>query len=194
MPKTRSEKEEIKQQLVKEFKGAKSVIFADYQGLKVPQADELRKKMRASGVDYIVAKKSLFTLAAKEAGFALDAKKFPGMIGGAFGMEDEVAPAKVLGDMAKTTTLKLVGGIFEGQIVDREKVVALSKLPSKLELLGMVVGTMYAPVSAFVRALNAIRESLEKGMPAAPASAPVPEAAPSAEPSTAPVAEAPAAA
>lgn len=179
---------------MEEFKQAKSVVFADYQGLNVAKTNELRKKMREANVDYMVAKKSLFTLAAKEAGYDLNAKQFGGMLGAAFGKEDEMAPAKVLGDVAKTTSLKLMGGIFEGAVVDQEKVVALSKLPSKKELLGMVVGTIYAPVSAFVRALNAIRESMDKGAPE-----PTPkieEAAPAAEPvvESAPVAEAPAAA
>ncbi len=112
------------------------------------------------------------------------------MLGAAFGMEDEIAPAKALGDMAKASTLKIVGGIFEGQIIDKEKAIALSKLPSKLELLGTLVGTIYAPVSAFVRALNAIRESREAGAPAPVVeTAPVVEAAPVAEaaPAEAPV-------
>jgi len=161
MPKTRQQKADVKERLVKEFKGAKSVVFADYQGITVPKADELRKKTREAKVDYIVAKKTLLTLAAKEAGYELNAKSFPGMLGAAFGTEDEIAPAKVLGDMSKTSPVKLVGGIFEGAVVGADKVIALSKLPSKKELLGQVVGTIYAPVSAFVRALNAIRESKE---------------------------------
>lgn len=188
MSKSREQKGKEKERLVKEFKDAKSVAFADYQGLTVAQAADLRRKTREAKVDYIVAKKSLLSLAAKEAGYDLNAKKFPGMLGVAFGHEDEVAPAKVLGDASGTTSLKLVGGIFEGTIVPLEKIVALSKLPSKKELLGKVVGTIYAPVSAFVRALNAIRESLEAGKTEAASAAPV-EAAPQATPAS----EAPAA-
>jgi large subunit ribosomal protein L10 len=187
MPKTREQKGAVVEELVKEFKGAKSVAFANYQGMTVAQVDSLRKKMRESKVNYLVAKKTLFTKAAKEAGFELNAKEFPGMIGAAFGTEDEVAPAKVVGDFVKTTPIKLVGGIFEGVIVPLEKIVALSKLPGKKELLGMLVGTMYAPVSAFVRALNAISEKQ---------AAPVKEEAPAApvvETPAAPVAETPAA-
>lgn len=202
MPKTRQQKLVAKDRLVQEFKSAKSVIFADYQGMTVEQVSDLRKKTREANIDYVVAKKSLFTLAAKEAGIELNAKQFPGMLGAAFGLEDEVAPAKVLGDATKKTSMKLVGGLFEGVMVNQEKAIALSKLPSKKELLGMVVGTMYAPVSAFVRALNAIREARESGSPvvAAPAvaedvapEAPVVEAAPVAAevvPEVAPVVEA----
>jgi large subunit ribosomal protein L10 len=161
MPKTRVQKTELKDRLTLAFKKAKSVVFADYKGLTVAQVSDLRKKTREAQVDYIVAKKTLFTLAAKEAGFELNAKSFPGMLGAAFGLEDEIAPAKALGDAAKKTSLKLVGGIFEGAVVSQDKVVALSALPSKKELLGQVVGTMYAPVSAFVRALEAVRKSKE---------------------------------
>ena len=75
-----------------------------------------------------------------------------------------MAPAKVLGDVAKTTSLKLMGGIFEGAVVDQEKVVALSKLPSKKELLGMVVGTAVmgkpAPVPVEGDSLNGFRADL----------------------------------
>lgn len=204
MPKTRQQKADVIDRLEREFKGAKSAVFADFQGVTVAKADELRKKMRESNVNYVVAKKSLITRAAKNAGHDLNAKSFPGMLGVAFGLEDEIAPAKVLGDISKTTTLKLVGGIFEGAVVTQEKVVALSKLPSKLELLAKVVGTIYAPVSAFVRVLNAVKESQEKDAPApapvaeAPAApvaeAPAPEAAPVVETpaEAAPAAEAPA--
>lgn len=161
MPKTRQQKSALIDRLAQEFRQAKSVVFADYQGLTVAKVDELRKKLREAKVNYVVAKKTLITKAAKDAGLDLLAKSFPGMLGMAFGQEDEIAPARVLGEMSKSTTLKLVGGIFEGAVVNQDKVLVLSKLPSKQQLLGQVVGTMYAPVSAFVRVLNSIREAKE---------------------------------
>lgn len=167
MSKTRQQKSDAIAKLTKEFRAAKSVVFADYQGLTVAKADALRKSMRESKVDYVVAKKSIITKAAKEAGFDLNAKSFPGMIGAAFGLEDEIAPAKVLGDMSKDSPIKLVGGVFEGAIVSQEKVIALSKLPSKKQLLGMLVGTIAAPMSALARVINAYKESKETGAPAA---------------------------
>ena len=161
MPKTKQEKNEAMTRLTDEFKGAKSVVFADYQGLNVAQVTELRDKMRESNVNYIVSKKTLITKAAKDAGYDVDPSALDGMIGVAFGLEDEVAPARVLGDMSKETSVKLVGGVFNGEVVGQDKVIALSKLPSKQQLLGTVVGTIYAPVSAFVRVLNAQKEALE---------------------------------
>lgn len=191
MAKSRAQKQVTLDTLVQNFKDAKSVAFADYRGLTVAQADELRHNMRSSNVRYIVAKKSLVTRAAKDAGFDLNAKSFKGMLGIGFGIEDEIAPAKTFGDMSKKSSLKLVGGILDGAIVEEEKIIALSKLPSKHELLGILVGTMYAPVSAFARVLNSIKEAKEAGTPAAPVaevasapeevSAPVVESAPAAE-------------
>lgn len=191
MPKTRTQKEAIVAELTDAFKNATSVAFADYRGLTVTEADELRKKFRDANVDYHVAKKTMLTLAAKQAGFDLDAKQFEGMVGAAFGREDEVAPAKILGDTAKATEhIAILGGIFEGQVVPQDKMVALSKLPSKQQLRGILVGTIYAPVSAFVRVLNAIREAREaaEGAPAPEAKAE--EAAAPAEAPAEPAAEA----
>jgi large subunit ribosomal protein L10 len=187
MAKTRAQKEVTLGALAENFRGASTVAFADYRGLTVAQVDDLRKQMRAADVRYMVAKKSLVTRAAKEAGYDLNAKQFDGMLGVAFGMSDEVAPAKVLGDLSKKTSVQIVGGIFGGAVVTKDKMIALSKLPSKQELLGTVVGTIYAPVSAFVRVLNAIREAREAGAPA-PVAAPIAEVAPAAE---APVESAP---
>lgn len=164
MPKTRKEKEAIKDRLSKLFQESVCTVFADYRGLTVPQADELRDKMHEAGVTYLVAKKTLLNLAAKEVGVELNAKQFPGMIGVAFGTEDEVAPAKALGDMSKTTDLKLVGGIFDGAVVSEEYVTSLSKLPGRQELYGMFVGTIAGPMSAFVRALDAVAKQKESAV------------------------------
>ncbi len=186
MPKTRQEKEQIVKTLTKLFKDSPSVVFANYQGLSVPQADELRDKMFESNVTYMVAKKTLINRAVQEVGLEIDSKKLPGMLGLAFGSDDEVAPAKILGDMGKNTSLELVGGLFNGNLVTQEYVVSLSKLPGRTQLYGMFVNVINGPVSGFVRALDAIRAKKEEseGAPA-PAEAPA-EEAPKAEETPAP--------
>ncbi len=161
MAKTKQQKTDAKEKLVKLFKDSQAVVFADYQGLNVLKADVLRKKMFEQNLTYVVAKKSIINIAAKEAGLEMDAKALPGMIGVAFSAEDEVAPAKVLGDMSKESTLKLVGGIYGKQVVDQAYVVNLSILPSKHQLYGMFVSVINGPVSGFVRALDAIRKQKE---------------------------------
>ncbi len=178
MPKTRQEKEVIINSLTQLFKDSPSVVFANYQGLTVPQVDELRDKMFESKIPYVVAKKTLINRAAKEAGFEINSKEFPGMLGLAFGTDDEVAPAKILGDMTKSTTLQLVGGLFNGSVVTQEYVVTLSKLPGRTQLYGMFLNVINGPTSGFVRALDAIRtkKEEEEGAPAPAPEAPKAEA------------------
>lgn len=159
-------------QLIQAFKNSKSAAFADYQGMTVMKISDLRKKLHGEKVDYIVAKKTLLARAAKEAGYDVDFKSLPGMIGVAFGMEDEMAPAKLVGDAGKTAPIKLVGGLFEGKSVDQAFIVALSKLPSKKELLGQVLRVINGPSSALVRLLNARNEKMG-GAPAPAVEAPV---------------------
>jgi large subunit ribosomal protein L10 len=161
MAKSKQQKADSKDKLVKLFKDSSSVVFTDYQGLTVPKADLLRKRMREQNVSYMVAKKSIINLAAKEAGLEVDVKTMPGMIGVAFGSEDEIAPAKILGDMTKETPIKLVGGIFGKKAMPKDQVIALSKLPGKQQLLGMLVSVIAGPMSGFVRALDAIGKKKE---------------------------------
>jgi len=80
---------------------------------------------------------------------------------------------KVIGDAGKAQPIKLVGGIFDGAVVDATYVNELAKLPSKTELLTQLLYMLNGPTGAFVRLLNAHREKQEEGAPA--------EAAPSAE-------------
>jgi large subunit ribosomal protein L10 len=175
MPKTRAQKEGAVAELTQVMKAGKAAVFADFQGMTVQAVSDLRKKLRAEQVDYIVAKKTLMSRAAKEAGYEIDFRSMPGMLGVAITKEDEMAPARIVGEVAnkKDAMIKLVGGIFEGGFVDQEFVVKLSKLPSKPQLLTQLLWVLNGPTGAFVRLLNAYKEDQE-GAPAA--EAPTPEA------------------
>ena len=196
MPKTRAQKAETLEQLTQAFKEGKSIVFADYQGMNVAKVANLRKNLRNAGVEYIVSKKTLLKLAAKSVGIELNVANLPGMLGAGFAREDEMAGAKIIGDAGKDSPIKLVSGVFEGKVVDQTYVIALSKLPSKDQLLGQLLSVINGPSAAFARVINARREQLEAGSPApapAPAAAPVAEAAPTPAPAEeAPVAAEPA--
>ncbi len=191
MPKSRQQKTDALVVLTEAFKSGKSVMFADYQGMTVAKVTELRKKMDAEGVKYIVAKKTLLRLAAKEAGFDIMGTSLPGMLGAAFTKEDEMAAAKLIGDAGKTTAIKLVGGIFDGKVIDQAYATTLSLLPSKSQLYGQLLSVLNGPASAFVRVINAKSEQMG-GAPVAEvkAEAPVEEAPVAAEaPAEAPAVE-----
>lgn len=161
MAKTRTQKTSELEVLVRSFKTGKAAAFADYQGMKVAAISKLRKTMHESKVDYVVAKKSLLSLAAKEAGYDIKFNTLPGMLGVAFAQEDEMAAAKIIGDAGKNQPIKLVGGIFEGKFMDQPTIIALSKLPNKQQLLGQLLNVFNGPISGLARVLNAYREKQE---------------------------------
>ncbi len=155
MAKSKIQKSEVMKTLVDNIKGSKSMVFANYQGLKMSESDELRKLCRDGKVVYLASKKTLVQKALEEAGMSGDAvKAFDGAVSIAFGTADEVAPAQIVAEFAKKhTAVKIFGGVLEGNFIDSAKVTALSKLPSKQQLLGQLVGTINAPVSGFVNVL-----------------------------------------
>lgn len=154
MAKTRQQKEATIQSLSAEMKTAKSAVFANFQGLKMTEIDELRGKCREQGVRYVASKKTLVERAMKEAGLEVDAKSFEGGVAVFFGNQDEVAPAQIVANFARTREhMKIFGGVLEGHFIDGAKVTALSTLPSKEQLLGQLVGTLNAPISGFVNVL-----------------------------------------
>lgn len=165
MPKTREQKAAILDRLTSAFRAAKSAAFADYRGMNVSDITDLRKKMHEQDVEYVVAKKTLLTRSAKDAGYDIDFTDLDGMIGVAIAHGDEMAPVKIIGDAGKEGAIKLIGGIFEGKIVDETYANELSKLPSKHELLTQLLYMLNGPAGAFVRLLNAYREKREEGAP-----------------------------
>jgi len=155
MAKTKEQKKESVKLLSDLFSKTKSVVFTNFDGLKVNDTNELRNTLRESSVEYSVAKKTLLKLALKEAGMKdVDIDKMTSGIGVAFGIEDEIMPAKVLANFAKKhPELKLIGGIFENKFIDASEVAELAKIPGKEELFAKMVWLFNYPISGFVNVL-----------------------------------------
>ncbi len=154
MPKSKQQKHATVDSLATGLKEAKGVVFANFQGLTVAKADELRRKARAEGVNVLVAKKTLVKRAIEGYGITgINPKGFTGGIATFMG-KDEVAAAKVVHTFAKDNEIVAIyGGILEGKFIGEGEVKNLAGLPSKQQLLGQLVGTLNAPVSGFVNAL-----------------------------------------
>lgn len=175
MPKTRQQKKDIIKNIVEKFDQAKSAIIADYTGLTVPATEELRQKCKDEQVELIAVKKTLLKKALQEAKIKqADQINYQGSLLLAFGLEDEVAPAKIINSFAKDhEQVQFCSGILEGKIIDAKQVKDLAALPSKLELYAKIVGSLNAPVSGFVNVmvgnlrglvnvLSAIKDNKEK--------------------------------
>src|SRR3989338_3014257 len=156
MPKTRQQKETAVKDYAEKLKTAKGVVFANFDGLKVKEIEELRKKCRQLGIDYVVAKKTLMRLAFKDSAISdIDPVTLNKGVATVFSYNDEVASAKTIGEFAKThEALKPVGGILEKKFIDAAKVITLSKLPSRNELLAKLLGSIKSPVSGLVNVLS----------------------------------------
>ncbi|MBU1131567.1 50S ribosomal protein L10 [Patescibacteria group bacterium] len=155
MPKTRQQKEQEVKKMIDELKNSKAVVFTTFDGLNVENNQELRNKLRNERVTYQVSKKTLLKMALKDFEVeGLDIDRLKGSVGVAASADDEVIAAKILANFAKVhEQLTIDGGILEGRYIGKEKVIELSKLPSKLELIAKTVATINAPISGFVNVL-----------------------------------------
>lgn len=164
MPKTKGQKANILKNLEDKIARMKAAVMFNFSGIKVKDINKLRDNCREAGLDYLVVKKTLFNKVLSEKGLIDDANRnFDGEIAALFSYEDEVAPARVLAAFAKENEkIKFSSGFFQGSLVDAAKVIELSKIPSRQELLAKVVGCLSNPLSGLVRVLQAVKESKEK--------------------------------
>lgn len=152
---TKTQKKELIKELVDKIKRQQSLVFTDVSGLSVGEMQKLRRELKKAGIEYKVAKKTLITLALKEAKHDIDISQVPGSLGAAFSYQDPVSPAKIIFKFSKDhKNLKVVGGIMEGKLLTVQEVETLSKIPSKEELLAMLVGSLKGPISGFVNVLQ----------------------------------------
>ncbi len=165
-------KKELVAELVEKISKAQSIVLVDYQGLKVNEETALRKQMRENGAEYLVAKNRLFRIALAEAGIE---DKFDDLLEGttafAFGYDDAVTPAKVAYEVetaqakvnakAKKKIFTIKGGLLTGKRVGANEVIELAKLPSREQLLSMVLNGMLGPVRKLAYATVAIADKKE---------------------------------
>ena len=141
----RSEKNEFVKKLKEELNDSSSVIVAHYSGLTVDQAEDLRKEMRNNGAKFKVTKNRLAKLALEGTQYKDIADLFSGPTAIAYS-EDPVTPAKVSVNFEKKfENFKIVGGGYDGEKIDLNKINFLATLPSIDELRGKLIGLILAP-------------------------------------------------
>jgi large subunit ribosomal protein L10 len=166
---TRDEKEKLVAWQKEQFKDVKSLILTDYKGLNVTEMNQLRSNLRECGVDFKVLKNTLARRACEGTDVATIADDLVGTRAAAWTVDDDTVPkmAKVLVDFADShANLELIKGVLGGRPVTPEEMEQLSKMPSRQELLGKLLGTLVAPTSAFVNTLAAVPRSLVNALKA----------------------------
>lgn len=155
------DKKKIVAELHEKFLKTKVLIVTDYKGLRVESLNELRRKLRAAGIEYQVVKNTLLRRAAQETGVAAIQDRFKGPSAIALSYDDPVAPAKVLTQFAKENEkLELRIGVMGGKVIDLSGIKALANLPAREVLLGQLLSVMNAVPTSFVRVLSAVPSGL----------------------------------
>ena len=158
--------QEYKENSIKEMKTVFSAsydfIFTDYRGLTVEQITTLRKQLRSKGAQYKVVKNNFAKLAFAELSAPEDINSY--LIGPtaiAISPKDTNEIAKILVDFSKEAqTLQVKGGLLGKDVYSAEQMVAFSRLPSRLELISMLMSVMNGPIRNLTAALNDVPSRL----------------------------------
>ena len=156
----RIQKEAQVKELNSIFNNMTAGVLIDYSGIEANQIVELRKKLNGSSSTMKVIKNSLARIASNDTPFAELADQFTKTRAIVYSDGDPVEQAKVLSEQAANIeNLKILAGILVGDgktsILDSSQVEALSKLPSREELIVKLLFLLQAPATQFVRTLNA---------------------------------------
>jgi len=155
MPKTKEQKKEILQQLTENLAKQNAMVFVDVKGLSVKDISILRRELRQSGAQMVVAKKTLLQKVLDEKKITADLKQMEGQIAVVFTYDDPLVAIKNTHTFGrKNENLKIVAGYFENEMQDATQMIALANLLSKEELLARVVGSIAAPISGFANVLQ----------------------------------------
>ncbi len=154
-----SNKQAVVKEIVDKIKDSDSTVVCEYRGLSVAEVTELRRSLRAEGIDFKVYKNTMFERACDESGFEDLKDALSGPNAFAFS-KDATAPARVLAKFAKKhKALVLKKGIVEGKVVDEATVKELSALPNRDGMLSMLLSCLQSPMSSFARAVKAVADS-----------------------------------
>jgi large subunit ribosomal protein L10 len=143
--------------LEEKFSKATVGVITLYRGLKTPEINELRRKLRENNAEYKVVKDSLAEIAAKNTGNAYLENNFKGPVGVAFGYGDAAKTVKVIADYLRTSksTMKMEWGFMDKRVLKAAELDILAKLPSREVLLARVLGGLQSPIYGFVSVISA---------------------------------------
>lgn len=156
---TRSEKTQIISALEEGFKTSEAIVICNYKGLSTKKLEELRDNAKENDVKVQIVKNTLAAIALKNAGRdGLELKDTNIYLWG----EDQLNVCKVASKFEDDNELFNIKLAFvDGQISEVAKVKALAKMPSRNELLAMLLQVFNAPIQNFVIGLNALKAKKE---------------------------------
>lgn len=161
---SKAEKSEKIAQLKEEISNAQGVFLTNLIGISSNDAVALRKNIREVNGKVVVTRNTLFRKAAEGTAAENLLSNLKGPHALAFAFDDAAAVAKCLKNASKEhEQVSLLAGVLDGNELSVEEVTQLADLPSRDEMLGTLLATFNAPISALARVLNSIKEQKEEG-------------------------------
>lgn len=153
-------KEQKKAQIEKglaSIEGNRTMVFADFTGVKVNELNSFRKALAEAGARFSVCKKRLLRVAFEKKGIDLNPEDFKGQVGVVFSKEGIEALASVAAKFSREVKAFTILGGFdtdEKRFFPGEEVSMIGNLPPREILLAQVVGTIGAPISSLMYVLQ----------------------------------------
>lgn len=153
----RDQKTAVVDEIAGQIEAAEAIFAVDYRGLSVPQAAELRSKLRGADATFRIVKNSLSERAADKAGAEALKPLLEGPTALTLVKGDAALAAKALSDTARLLNiLEFKGGMLNGSSVSAEDIRSIARLPSREILQAQLVGTIASPLTGLVRGLSAL--------------------------------------
>jgi large subunit ribosomal protein L10 len=161
----REQKAAVVDEIAERLGEAEAIFAVDYRGISVPEAAELRGKLREADAAFTVVKNRLAKRAAEKAGTTELDELFDGPIALAFVKGDAVVAAKAISTFSREhNVLEYRGGIMDGEPLDPEKFQAIARLPALDVLRGQLVGVAASPLTGLTRGLASMLSGLAVGL------------------------------
>ncbi len=158
MTRSKAQKQELVTALATRLKRSPTVYVTDFTGLDVARITDLRRRLRAAGVEYVVVKNTLARRALE--GDVLVKALAPHLAGPTalvLAGPDPVPGAKVLAEFAKEFEKPAIKiGLVDGHPVTLQQVKQLALLPGRRELLAQLAGAFQAPLAGLAGAMNGL--------------------------------------
>lgn len=156
----RAQKVEAVDELKGLFADAGVVVVGHYAGLTVAEMTSLRSKLREADAQLKVVKNRLAKIALKDTPGEGAAKLFVGPVAIAYSVDPTAATKAAVAYAKQNEKFVLVGGVMDGEVFDAAGVEALSKMPSREELIATVIARLTGQASQVAQRINAPGQAL----------------------------------
>ena len=163
----RDQKAAVIDEVAGQITASDAVFAVDYRGISVPQAAELRTKLREADASFRIVKNTLTERAADQAGAEGLKELLQGPTAMTFVRGDAAAAAKALRDFRRATQLlEFKGGWMNGEALTPEAIDAIAQLPSREVLYGRLVGMVASPLTGLASAMGGLIGGLARQLQA----------------------------